>query len=346
MNHRKILTRAWTLVTQYRVLWVFGFLLALAGGESGFRSFNGSSGGGNNNGGNNSGPFPNFHWPTIDWAVMAWIVAGLVVLILVLAIIGLIVRYVSDAALMLGVDEIESTGASFTVRHGFSLGWSAAGRLFLNDLAIYLPLFIGAILLIGIGALPLLFWFTHIKALGILATLVTVALELLVFLSLIAFGLVLSLVMPYIRRRVVLHKQGVRTAVRESVHLVRATLVDTGLMWLLLAGLRIVWALVMIPVGIVVVLVALVIGGIPALIAYLITQSWVAPAVIGGILFVLVTVPAIAFVEGLFMAYVSAAWTLAYREVVGKLGDVPALPVVPVAPSPEALSGDALPQAI
>jgi hypothetical protein len=134
--------------------------------------------------------------------------------------------------------------------------------------------------------------------------------------------------------------------VRESVHLVRVTLVDTGLMWLLLAGLRIVWSLVMIPVGIVVVLVALVIGGIPALIAYLITQSWVAPAIIGGILFVLVTAPAIAFAEGLFMAYVSAAWTLAYREVVGKLGEVPAVPVVPVTPSPEALGSAPLPEAI
>ena len=35
MNHRKILMRAWTLMRQYRVLWVFGFLFALAGGESG-----------------------------------------------------------------------------------------------------------------------------------------------------------------------------------------------------------------------------------------------------------------------------------------------------------------------
>lgn len=329
------------MLRQNRALWVFGFLFALAGGESGMRLFNGSGSGrdGSSSGGPNTGQFPNFHMPTVDWAAVAWIAVVAVVALILLAIIGLIVRYVAETALMKGVEEIESTGATLTVKHGFQLGWSRqALQLFVTDLLIYVPLALAAIVLIGIAALPLLFWLTHIVPLGILASLVSVALGLLVILSLIVVGLVLSIIMPYIRRKVVLDKQGVVAAVRESAQLARTTLVDTGLMWLLLAGLRIVWSLVMIPVAIIVVLVAVVIGGIPAGLVYLVSQSWIAAVIIGGVLFLLVLVPITAFAEGLFDAYVSASWTLTYRELLGKavtppvVAPTPMLPETPMAP--------------
>lgn len=329
------------MLRQNRALWVFGFLFALAGGESGLRWFNnsGSRWENSNSGGPNTGQFPNFHMPPVDWAAVMWIVVVLVALLVLLGIIAVVVRYVAETALMRGADEIESTGASLTMRHGFRLGWSRqALQLFLTDLLIYVPLALAAVLLLGIAALPLLFWLTHIVPLGILASIVSGALGLLVILSLIVVGLVLSIIMPYIRRKVVLDKQGVTAAVRESAQLARTTLVDTGLMWLLLAGLRILWSLVMIPVFIAVVLVAIVVGGIPAGLVYLISQSWVAPAIIGGALFLLVLVPVTAFAEGLFDAYVSATWTLTYRELLGMavtppvVAPTPVLPEMPAAP--------------
>lgn len=338
MNHRKILERAWAILRQYRALWVFGFLFALAGGQSGLRLFNGSgsgSGGGNNNPSTGSGQFPNFHWPSIDWGAVVGVIVLVVLVLLLLGLVALVVRYLAETALMAGVDEIETTGAGLTVRRGFRLGWSRqALKLFLTDLGIYLPLFLVSVVLVGVAALPLLFWFTHVVPLGVLASIITGALELLVILSLAVVSLALSLLMPYIRRRVVLHNQGVLAAVRQSVQLARATLVDTGLLWLLLTALRIVWSLVMIPLVIVVVLVALVVGGIPAGLIYLVSQSWIVPAIVGGALFLLVLVPITAFVEGLFEAYVSTVWTLAYREVVGKLATPPVVPapVEPVAP--------------
>lgn len=326
MNHRKILSRAWTMMRQYRALWLFGFLFALTGGQSGLNLFNGGGNGGDGSGQPSGGPgqFPNIQVPDVDWTIVAWIAVAVVAVLLLLGAAALVVRYVAETALMAGVDEIESTGAALSVRHGLRLGWSRqAWQLFLTDVVIYLPLALGGLALLATAALPLLLWLTQVVPLAVLGTLITVALELLVFLGLIVLGLVLSVVMPYVRRRVVLDKQGVLDALRQSTQLARASLVDTGLMWLLLTAMRIVWSLVMIPVVIAVVLVAVVVGGLPAGLAYLISQSWVAPAVIGGTLFLLVFIPSTAFVEGLFEAYVSTSWTLTYRELSSKLTDQP-----------------------
>jgi hypothetical protein len=327
MNHSKILARAWTIVWQYRALWVFGFLFALAGGGGGLNLYNGGGNGGGGNGGRGTNPggpgqFPTFTTPHIDWNTVALIAGGVLAVVLVLIAVMLIIRYMSETALMAGADEIESTGAALSVRRGFRLGWSRqAWRLFLTDLVIHLPLFLGAILLVVAAATPLLLWVTRLVPLGILGTVAAVGLEVLVILVLIVVNLVLSVVMPYLRRRVVLARQGPLAALRQSARLVRASLLDTGLMWLLLAAIRIVWSLVMIPIVLVLLALALVVGGVPAGLAYLVSHTWVWPVVVGVPLFLLIIIPTTAFVGGLFETYVSTSWTLSYREVTSKFGD-------------------------
>src|SRR5438105_14720001 len=92
-------------------------------------------------------------------------------------------------------------------------------------------------------------------------------------------------------------------------------------MWLLLAGIRIVWSLVMIPIVIVLLILAAIIGGVPAGIAYLISHSILWTAAVGVPLFLLIVLPSTAIVAGLFESYVSTAWTLTYREAISKFGD-------------------------
>jgi len=325
MNHGRILTRAWTMLWHYRVLWVFGFLFALAGGGGGSQFMRG--GGGNGAGGSGSGtgrpgPFPSFPLQSINWNTVALIAGAVVAVVLLLTVVTLVIRYMSETALMASADEIESTGAALSVRQGFRLGWSRqAWRLFLTDLVIYLPITLAALALLAAGATPLLLWLTRQVPLGIMGTVLTVALELLVILLLIALGLVLSVVMPFLRRRVVLARQGPLAALRQSARLVRASLLDTGLMWLLLAAIRIVWSLLSFPIFILLLVLAGVVGGVPALAAYLLSHSWVWPVVVGVPLFLLMLVPSFAFVEGLFEAYVSASWTLTYRDVANRFGD-------------------------
>jgi hypothetical protein len=152
---------------------------------------------------------------------------------------------------------------------------------------------------------------------------------LLVILFIIAVALAVSLVTPYIRRRVVLSTQGILASLRQGLMLVRVSLLDTGLMWLLLVGVRILQWIVMIPVLIVVVTLSLVIGGAPAGLVYLVSHSWVAAAIVGVPLFLIALVPPIAFVLGLFEVYLSTSWTLAYRDVVARHADQ--LPVPGVA---------------
>ena len=251
-----------------------------------------------------------------------WIAGGVLVILILLGVVGTVVRYLAETALMAGADEIESTGAGLSVRRGFRLGWSRqAWRLFLTDLVIYLPLGVAGLVLVTAGAVPLLLWLTRQVPLGVIGTLITAALELLVILGLIALALVLSVVMPYLRRRVVLDRQGPLAALRQSLRLVRASLVDTGLMWLLLAAIRIVWSLVMFPVVLVLIVLAVVVGGVPAGLAYLASHSWVWPVVVSLPLFLVMLITSTSFVMGLFETYVSTSWTLTYRDVVSKFGD-------------------------
>jgi hypothetical protein len=326
MNHLKILSRAWTMLWHYRALWLFGFLFALAGGGS---SFGGSSGGGSSSsGGSGSGVPPRWppEFPNVPWNTIGIIILGVVAAALLLIVILTIVRYVAETALIAGVDEIEITGEAFTVRRGFRLGWSRqAWRLFLTDLTIGLVLMFGILVLLALAASPLLLLLVNVDVVRMIAVGVAILLILPAILFIIVAGLTLSLVMPYIQRRVVLGRQGVVASVRQGLKLVRSSLRDTGLMWLLLVAIGFVWGIIKIPVVIVLVVVASLMGGVPAGLVYLVSHSWVAAVVVGLPLFLLVLVPVMSCVEGLFQVYHSSAWTLAYRQVVTQHSDL--LPV-------------------
>ncbi len=323
MDHMRILSRAWAITWRYRVLWLFGFLFVLAGG-GGAR---GTPGGGSNTGwrtGGGSGPFPSGGLPFgLTESTLITIVVVFVLVMLVLVVLLSILRYVAETAIIAGVDEIEGNQQALTVRRGFRLGWSRrALRLFLADLAVYLPLVVAAIAILALAASPLLLLLAKNQALNAVAIVVTIGLALLVILAIIAAVLVVSLVMPYIRRRIVLGGQGVRDAIRQAVKLVRASLADTGLMWLWLLGIGIVWGLVMVPVALAVVVVAVLVGGLPAALVYALSHSVVTAIVVGLPLFLIVLVPVLTLVQGVYQVYTSSAWTLAYRETVVRHGDV------------------------
>jgi hypothetical protein len=245
--------------------------------------------------------------------------------ILVLVVALTILRYVAETAMIAGVDEIEGQGIALTVRRGFRLGWSRqAWRLFLTDLTIGLVLVFGVLVLLALAASPLLLLLIDVDVVRMIAVGMAILLILPAILFIIVAVLTLSLVMPYIQRRVVLGRQGVVASVRQGLKLVRGSLRDTGLMWLLLVAIGFVWGIVKIPVVIVVVVASL-IGGVPAGLVYLVSHSWVAAVVVGLPLFLLVLVPVMSFVEGLFQVYHSSVWTLAYRQVATQHSDL--LPV-------------------
>ena len=328
MDHLKILSRAWTVSWRTKALWLFGFLFVLAGGAGGY-SGSGSGGGSSSGGAPSGGGFPQWSWPemsAIPWNTVLIIALAIVAVIIALIVVLTIVRYVAETAMIAGVDETESTGEAFTVRRGFHLGWSRqAWRLFLTDLTIGLVLVFGVFVLLALAASPLLLLLVNVDVVRVIAVGATTLLALPTILFFIVVGVAFSLVRPYIQRRVVLGRQGVLASIRQSLKLVRVSLRDTGLMWLLLIAVSFVWGIAKIPVLVIAVALSLVLGGVPAGLAYLISHSWIVAAILGGSLFLLVLVPVMSFVEGLFQVYWSTAWTLTYREAMARHGD--ALPV-------------------
>jgi hypothetical protein len=175
MKHTQILKRAWTILWNYKTLWVLGFILA----------FVSASGGGSNSGtGSNSGyrvdqnsgenfkmpfnvppelqrEFTQFA-PVLEKAfrsemVATWIGIGIAVLCVLFLIGGICaaVRYVTETGIMRMVDQYETSGEKVNWREGLRMGWNrSAWRLFLIDMVIGLPITVAFLILFGCAIIP------------------------------------------------------------------------------------------------------------------------------------------------------------------------------------------------
>jgi len=319
MDHIRILKRAFSITTSYRALWIFGILLALTtGGRA-----SGSSGGGGGGGGTGPGTFQG---PEISPEVLTGlIVAGVVFLCvtLLLAVAAVIARYVAETALIRMVDQHEATGVKVSVRQGFRLGWSrAALRLFLIDFVIGLSMLIAFLLLVLLAVSPLLVWLTDSTPARVLGTLVAVALAVVVIFVAIVTGIALSLLVQFWHRAVVLENRNVNAAVRRGWHLLRQRLGDVVVMGLILFALGLAWTIVLVPVIFLLVAVAAIGGGLPALLIYAVasliaqgTTPWIAAIIVGLPIFIVVMAIPLAVLGGLVQTFQSSTWTLTYREL-------------------------------
>jgi len=322
MDHVQVLKRAWHMVWRYRALWAFGFILALTAGRSSNNWVQYTFG---NEDFSGRGLRLDRISPEVGRTLLA-IGIGLACLVVLLIIVGAIARYVAETALIGMVDDHEETGQKRSVRQGFRLGWSrSAFRLFLIDLLIGLPLAVAFILLSLLASAPLLLWATKSTAAGALGTATTIGLGLLVVLLAIVVAVILSVLKPFLRRVCVLEGLGVTESIRQGYAVVRHNLRDVGLMWLITFGLRIGWAILMIPVVLLLLVVSGALGGLLALLAGGLTglalegaAPWVVAAVVGIPVFILMMAVPLAFLGGLFETYLSSTWTLTYRELRAK----------------------------
>lgn len=331
MDHFKILKRAFSITRDYRALWVFGILLALTTGGNG--GGNGGSDGGSN-GGNHNGPLSG-DWPKITPEIITAILTAAVVLfciVLVLVIIGMVVRYISGTALIRMVDRYEDTGEKLGVRQGFRLGWSLlAFRVFLLDLLIGLSILAVFVLLLLISATPLLVWFTDSLPARVLGSVLAGGMFVLLIAALIVVSLVLSLLFQFFHRAIVLENLGITASMHRGLQLIRQRLGDVIVMGLILFGLRLVWLIVVIPIFIVLLMVGVVLGGLPALLVGMIASlfikgplPWIIAAIVGAPILILVIVPPLLFLDGLIETFRSSTWTLTYRELLALEGAPPA----------------------
>jgi hypothetical protein len=355
MDPIKILKRAWHILWSYRALWVFGLILALAGAGS-------SSGNGSNSSSRyetesqqgSQQPLPEnipqafqqvtqemgrllneglteIGIPKEELSTIIWIAVIFLMFSLALGIILAIARYVAETAVIRMVDEYESTGSKMSIRQGFRMGWSRTSwRLFLINLLVNLPLIFGMVLLVA--AVGTAIFLTMTQGNEQPATFIVVGSIGIMFLFIFVVAIItifLGLLRHFFWRVCALENVGVGESLRRGFQMARENWKNVGIMWLVMIGLGIVWAIVSIiafivtiPVVVVTGVVGALIAAIPALLAGGLTSiflnGWL-PWIVG-MVFALPLFLVVAFSPWLLLGswqtvFASTVWTLVYREL-------------------------------
>lgn len=322
MDYGKILKRAFEITRAHRALWLFGVLLALFGGSGG-GGFNFPSGGGSSGRGTRGGDFPTL--PTISsetWQLLTTLVIVLICFVLIWIILSIILRFVSRAALIGLVQELEASQTAPTVKRGFSIGAEHFWRLLGIALTINIPLWIISLGLLLCAALPLLMSIVPLIRAGrtapseIIAVVVAGAVSSLVLICCVALLLwALELIIrpfyEFIMRACVINKTGVTDSIRAGYRAVRANLSKVVVLYILAIGIGIGFSILMIPL-------ALLLIAIPAGAGFLVywLANSVTPAIIAGVVLGIPMLLVLIFVSGLYATFESTYWTLGYRAVV------------------------------
>jgi hypothetical protein len=352
MDPIKILKRAWYILWNYRALWVFGLLLALTAGS--LRA---------NLGSNSSYQTNQPEWqnrtipedmrqsfdqawqeiqgiwehglPSLDItpqeiAALVWILVILFALGLVLSIAMAFARYVSETAVIKMVDGYEETGQKLSVREGFRIGWSrTAWRLFLINLIVSLPAIFLVLALIATGVLVFINVTQGSEGLAIASVVGAIGLAFLLIFVVVLFSIVLSLLRHFFWRACAIEDLGVGDSFRRGWAMVKENWRNVGLMWLVMIGLGIAWALasviaffITLPLLAVTAIAGAAVAALPVLIAYGLSSlvlggwlPWVVAGLVGLPFFFMVAFSPWLVIGGWAQVFTSSVWTLTYREL-------------------------------
>jgi hypothetical protein len=265
-------------------------------------------------------------------AVILLVIGAFAVLI---GIVRIVLRYMMRTSLIQMVDQYEETGEELGVGSGLKLGWSRSSfRLFLISLALKLPIAMLMVALIvptiALAVVSFIDGSGASIALGVILILLLIPIAM--------FGAALATIVgPWIQiayRACAIEGLGAWEATRSAFGLIRRHLGPTALQWLLLVGLGIAWRIALIPVNLLLVGLAFLVGGIPGALAGGIgglIGGW--PWGLGlGLLFFLPLFILVVALPNLVLdtaatVYHATVWTLTYRELrvidVGQEDDAP-----------------------
>jgi hypothetical protein len=339
MEYGRIIKRGIDVTFRHKVLWIFGIAAAIFGGMAG-----GRGGGGQGVGYTFSpGTLPRFTipqmpqqvppfgpmMPRVPWESIVPIVLAILGILAVFgilwAIVGIIVRYTSFGALIGMVNQIEEVEQT-TFQSGLRTGWGRLLPLFVINLIIGIVGMIFAVALIILliigglfAAIPAVLLFGVSEGAGVVGILLGVIIGLGLILLLILLAVVFSAAVTIVRelafRASVIENRGIFEALGVGITLLRTSLRETVLMWLLLALIRLALSILAIPL----MLLGMAIILVPALFGGILTESPLI-ALLGaapGIFLVLVVG---LFIGGLVLVFYSAVWTLTFREL--QFGDM------------------------
>lgn len=345
----KILKRAWHILWSYRALWVFGLILALAAGSSSGNSGNSSRYQINDS--SQATPqsiqdafrsmqsemhqlfahgIPDAHITGRDVTAFLWVIGAFVLVMFLVGIVVAVARYVSETAVIRMVDEYEASGEKMTVRQGFRIGWSkTAWRLFLINLIVNLPVIALLLVLLSIGIGVYFAWANGTATFAAFSIVATVILAFITIFLVVILSIALHLLRHFVWRTSALEDVGVRESFSRGWTLVRENWKSVGLIWIVMIGLGIVWAIasiiliiVTIPLVIVTAVIAVLISALPFLLFYGIFSTFLSGwlSLVAGALFVAPLFFPIAFSPWVLLGswqqiFTSTVWTLTYREI-------------------------------
>jgi hypothetical protein len=268
---------------------------------------------------------------------------------LLLHVVGRIARYVSEVALIREVDLYQASGERRKVWHALRLGWSrSAWRLFLINLLVDVVGVGAAVLLFGLLFAPLPLWVNGGEAVIFLFAFLTAGLFFVALVAVILWGVALSVLKRLAWRACALDSLRVFPAIRQAYTVLVRQIKDVGLTWLVTAAVRWGWRVVMVPVALALVGLGLLTGSLPGLLTGGVTSlvsSGDLPVFlalgVGIPLFLLVLMAPLILLAGLREVFLSATWTLTYRELraLGSRAPEPA----PVADAPGLEAAPAVP---
>jgi hypothetical protein len=356
------LKRSWTILWNYKVLWVFAFILAMFGGGTGSGSgFPASSGTGYRYNANNN-PFQNGQFGYLgarlnDWAqqnlfplfstpekaihTAIWIGVGLFVFMVVVGLLTALVRYPTETAIIRMVDQHEQDGTKLKFKQGWKLGWNIrAFRIWVIDTIIAIPAILFIALIVGIG----LFFFSAAVNNNQGALVGGAALFVTFFLLILPFSLfmaLLGLLRQFIIRSAALDNTGIGESFRLGWSLMKHNFKNAFLTWLVTWGVGIgfgiasvIALIVLVPAYVIMAIPGAIVAAIPGGIAYGISTiftsgfwAWVIAGLTAAPFFLLIMFSPAMLLGGLYSLYISNMWTLTYREMKAA-GAVPPLPVV------------------
>ena len=345
----KILKRAWHILWSYKVLWIFGILLAIfAGGSSGST---GSSGlrGNINNGYNGTIPNqssnpdiqrlnqwfqqnlePLVQHPDQHVWTFVWIGVAFFLFILVVGAIFALIRYPTEAAVIRMVDGYEQSGEKVGFRAGWKLGWSRrAFRMWLIDLITSVPFLIFVAIMVGLGV-AVFFSVVNGSRIAIASSVIaSIGCFFLFIFVMIVLGVLLGLLRQFFIRMAALENTGVGDSFRKGWEMFKLNWKSAALMWLIMLGVGIgvgiatvIVFFLLIPAYIILAVPAILVAAIPGLIAFGITSlfingvvAWIVGIIIALPFFFTIVFAPLFLVSGWVKIYESSVWTLTFREI-------------------------------
>jgi hypothetical protein len=262
----------------------------------------------------------------VDVEVNVLVLAAVLVAIAVITYVAArIARYVSETALIRMVGYYQETGERLSVGQGLRLGWSrSAWRLFMIDLLVSVLAVLAGLLLFGLILGPLPLWVDGGEGVIFTFAFLTGGLLLMAVVVVIVAATGIAVLKRLAYQACALDDLKVIPAIRQGWRVMWQHLKDTGLVWLITFGLRVVWPAVIVPVVFLLLGVGLLLAGLPAvavgglagLLAAGDTPVFVGLA-LGIPIFLLILIAPLAWLNGLGEVFVSGLWTLTYQELQG-----------------------------